>query len=272
LTDIAPGDERDESADSKTMSGRPRSLVEIPYRQKLFLITALSVTLIVSSASQTVVATAAQNIVADIGGFELFTWMFAGFSLASAVAVPIVGKLADMYGTRPIILASLAIFVISSTAGGFVTSMEQMIISRAFQGLGFAGVLGSVWITTATMWAPSDRAKWLGALSGAFTLAGVLGPILGGVVSDEIGWRWLFWYNLPLGGFSLWLLLRLVSVCRSGTCPVCQGRVQGQRSRHSTQPVSSSRLFRCDDRLDDCDYQLRSIDRLHPSTGDRRNG
>jgi MFS family permease len=209
LTDIAPGDERDESADSKTMSGRPRSLVEIPYRQKLFLITALSVTLIVSSASQTVVATAAQNIVADIGGFELFTWMFAGFSLASAVAVPIVGKLADMYGTRPIILASLAIFVISSTAGGFVTSMEQMIISRAFQGLGFAGVLGSVWITTATMWAPSDRAKWLGALSGAFTLAGVLGPILGGVVSDEIGWRWLFWYNLPLGGFSLWLLLRL---------------------------------------------------------------
>ncbi len=172
------------------------------------LVIGLSVTLIVTSSSQTVVATAAQNIVADIGGFELFTWMFAGFSLASAVAVPIIGKLADMHGTRPIITSSLALFVVSSTIGGFITSMEQMIVVRSFQGLAFAGVLGSVWITTASMWAPQERAKWLGALSGAFTLAGVAGPILGGVVSDEIGWRWLFWFNLPVGVLALWFLMR----------------------------------------------------------------
>lgn len=188
---------------------RPRSLVQVEYRQKVMLVLALAVTLIVSAASQTVVATAAQNIVADIGGFKLFTWMFAGFSLASAVAVPIVGKLADIHGTRPIITWSLALFIIASTAAGFVTSMEQMIVARAVQGLAFAGVLGSVWVTTASMWSPQDRAKWLGVLSGAFTLAGVSGPILGGVVSDEIGWRWLFWYNLPVGGFALWFLLRL---------------------------------------------------------------
>ncbi len=172
------------------------------------MVVALAATLIVTSSSQTVVATAAQNIVADIGGFELFTWMFAGFSLASAVAVPIVGKLADIHGTRPVIILSLALFVVSSTAGGFVTSMEQMIVARSFQGLAFAGVLGSVWITTAAMWSPQDRAKWLGVLSGAFTLAGVSGPILGGVVSDEISWRWLFWFNLPAGLIALWYLLR----------------------------------------------------------------
>lgn len=173
------------------------------------LVIALAGTLIVSSSSQTVVATAAQNIVADIGGFELFTWMFAGFSLASAVTVPIVGKLADIYGTRPIMTIAMAVFVIASTIGGFAPSMEFMIVVRAFQGLAFAGVLGSVWITTATMWAPKDRGKWLGVLSGSFTLAGVSGPILGGIVSDEIGWRWLFWYNLPLGLLSIWALLRL---------------------------------------------------------------
>ncbi len=188
---------------------RPTSLVDVPYRRKVLLISGLGVALIVTSSSQTVVATAAQNIVADIRGFELFTWMFAGFSLASAVAVPIIGKLADIHGTRPIITSSLALFVVSSTIGGFVTSMEQMIIVRAFQGLAFAGVLGSVWITTAWMWAPQERAKWLGALSGAFTLAGVAGPILGGVVSDEIGWRWLFWFNLPAGTFALWFLMRM---------------------------------------------------------------
>ena len=209
MTDDAPGDGSNSSAVSQTTPARPRSLVEIPYRQKLLLVSALAVTLVVSASSQTVVATAAQNIVADIGGFELFTWMFAGFSLASAVGVPIVGKLADMYGTRPVITFSLALFVVASTAGGFVTSMEQMIVARSFQGIAFAGVLGSVWITTATMWSPRDRAKWLGVLSGAFTLAGVAGPIFGGVVSDEVGWRWLFWFNLPAGGFSLWFMLRL---------------------------------------------------------------
>ena len=189
-------------------SDQPRSLVEIPYRQKLFMVLGLAATLIVTSSSQTVVATAAQNIVADIGGFELFTWMFAGFSLASAVAVPIIGKLADIHGTRPIILYSLLLFVVSSTAAGFVNSMELMVVARSFQGLAFAGVLGSVWITTASMWSPKDRAKWLGALSGAFTLAGVTGPILGGVVSDEISWRWLFWFNLPAGLAAYWFLVR----------------------------------------------------------------
>ncbi len=187
----------------------PRSLVEIPYRQKILLVSGLSAALIVTSSSQTVVATAAQNIVADIGGFELFTWMFAGFSLASAVAVPVIGKLADIHGTRPIISLSLVLFIVSSTAAGFVTSMEQMVVLRTVQGLSFAGVLGSVWITTASMWRPEQRAKWLGAISGAFTLAGVTGPILGGVVSDEIGWRWLFWFNLPAGLAALWFLRRL---------------------------------------------------------------
>lgn len=190
-------------------SVQPDSLVEIAYRQKLALIVALASTLIVTSSSQTVVATASQNIVADIGGFELFPWMFAGFSLTSAVAVPIVGKLADMHGTRPVMIVSLTLFIVSSTAGGFVNSMEQMIVARAFQGLGFAGVLSSVWVTTATMWAPKDRAKWLGVLAGAFTLSGVAGPILGGFVSDEISWRWLFWFNLPLGTVALWFLLRI---------------------------------------------------------------
>lgn len=209
MTDDTSPPEPTTSSDAEPAESRPHSLVEIPYRRKVFLVSGLAVALIVTSSSQTVVATAAQNIVADIGGFELFTWMFAGFSLASAVAVPIIGKLADLHGTRPIITSSLALFIISSTIGGFVTSMEQMIVVRAFQGLSFAGVLGSVWITTAGMWAPSERAKWLGALSGAFTLAGVVGPILGGVVSDEISWRWLFWFNLPAGTFALWFLLRM---------------------------------------------------------------
>lgn len=209
MTDSTPPGDALAADIAETSTQLPRSLVEVPYRRKVFLVAGLAAALIVTSSSQTVVATAAQNIVADIGGFELFTWMFAGFSLASAVAVPIIGKLADLHGTRPIVTSSLALFIVSSTIGGFVTSMEQMIVIRSFQGLAFAGVLGSVWITTAGMWTPNERAKWLGALSGAFTLAGVAGPILGGVVSDEFGWRWLFWFNLPVGLLALWFLMRM---------------------------------------------------------------
>ena len=195
------------SAPSAGGARQPATMVEVDHRRKLFLVAALSVTLMVTAMSQTVVSTAAQNIVSDIGGFEIFPWMFAGFSLASAVAVPSIGKIADMYGTRPIIIIGLLIFILSSLLAGFVQSMEQMVVVRMFQGLGFSGVLGSVWITTAAMWEPKDRARWLGVLSASFTIAGVAGPVVGGVVSDQIGWRWIFWVNVPIGLAALFLLL-----------------------------------------------------------------
>ncbi len=185
----------------------PTSLADLPYRRKLLLVAALTVTLFVTTMNQTVVSTASQNIVGDLGRFELFTWLFAGFSLASAVAVPIIGKLSDMVGRKPVIIWSLAVFLAASAAAGAAQTMTQLIAARVVQGAGFAGVLGSVWIIMAAMWAPRDRAKWLGVTSAGFTLSGILGPVIGGVISETLSWRWVFFLILPAGGGALALLL-----------------------------------------------------------------
>ena len=184
----------------------PTSLVDIPYRQKLLVVAGLTVTLFVATMNQTVVATAAQNIVADIGGFDRFVWLFAGFSLAATASVPIVGKLSDIAGRKLVLIGSVIFFMATSAAAGFSTDMTQLIVARVLQGAAFAGVMGSVWIIMAALWAPSERAKWMGVATAGFTLSGVMGPIFGGIVSDTFSWRWVFFINIPTGAFSLLLL------------------------------------------------------------------
>ena len=182
------------------------SLVDIPYRQKLLVVAGLTVTLFVATMNQTVVATAAQNIVADIGGFDRFVWLFVGFSLAATASVPIVGKLSDVAGRKIILIGSVIFFMVTSAAAGFSTNMTQLIVARIFQGAAFAGVMGSVWIIMAALWAPAERAKWMGVATAGFTLSGVMGPIFGGIVSDTLTWRWVFFINVPTGAVSLLLL------------------------------------------------------------------
>ncbi len=211
-TRAAPGETKEEET--------PSSLVDIPYRQKLLVVAGLTVTLFVATMNQTVVATAAQSIVADIGGFDRFVWLFAGFSLAATAGVPIVGKLSDVAGRKLVLIGSLAFFIVASAAAGFATNMTQLIVMRVFQGAAFAGVMGSVWIIMAALWAPADRAKWMGVTTVGFTLSGVMGPIIGGVVSDTLSWRWVFFINVPTGGISLILLWiwfpSVASVARKG--------------------------------------------------------
>lgn len=185
---------------------RPNSLVEVPYRTKLLIVATLTTSMTVVTMNMTVMATSAQSIVADIGGFELFIWLFAAFSLTSSVVVPIVGKLTDIYGGKRVIVISLALFTISSAVAGAMQTMPQLIAVRAVQGIGSAGVMGSIWIIMAGLWPPAERAKWLGAITAGFTLSGVLGPIVGGVIADNASWRWVFWINVPAGGVALALL------------------------------------------------------------------
>ena len=198
---------KSEKAEEDDTQGKPpTNLVDIPYRQKLLVVAGLTVTLFVATMNQTVVATAAQNIVADIGGFDRFVWLFAGFSLAATASVPIVGKLSDIAGRKLVLIGSVIFFMATSAAAGFSTDMTQLIVARVLQGAAFAGVMGSVWIIMAALWAPSERAKWMGVATAGFTLSGVMGPIFGGIVSDTFSWRWVFFINIPTGAFSLLLL------------------------------------------------------------------
>jgi EmrB/QacA subfamily drug resistance transporter len=147
----------------------------------------------------TIVATAMPTIVADLGGFRLFSWVFTAYFLTQAVTTPIYGRLADLFGRKRVFYVGSAIFLIGSAACGFTWSMLSLIVFRTFQGLG-AGAIQSISTTiVGDIYAPADRARLQGWLSSIWGLAAVIGPVLGAFIVEHLSWAYVFWINLPIG-------------------------------------------------------------------------
>jgi EmrB/QacA subfamily drug resistance transporter len=147
----------------------------------------------------TIVATAMPTIVADLGGFRLFSWVFTAYFLTQAVTTPIYGRLADLFGRKRVFYVGSAIFLIGSAACGFTWSMLSLIVFRTFQGLG-AGAIQSIATTiVGDIYAPADRARLQGWLSSIWGLAAVIGPVLGAFIVEHLSWAYVFWINLPIG-------------------------------------------------------------------------
>ncbi|WP_458782234.1 MFS transporter [Arthrobacter sp. D3-16] len=156
----------------------------------------------------TIVATAVPSIVRDVGGFESFPWLFSAYLLAQAVSVPIYGKLSDMVGRKPIILAGIGLFLLGSILCGIAWSMPALIAFRALQGLG-AGAVLPVSITIAgDIYSVEERAKVQGYLASVWAVSSVVGPSLGGIFSTLGIWRGIFLVNVPLCLLAGWMLLR----------------------------------------------------------------
>lgn len=156
----------------------------------------------------TIVATAVPSIVRDVGGFESFPWLFSAYLLAQAVSVPIYGRLSDMVGRKPIILAGIGLFLLGSVLCGIAWSMPALIAFRALQGLG-AGAVLPVSITIAgDIYSVEERAKVQGYLASVWAVSSVVGPSLGGIFSSLGIWRGIFLVNIPLCLLAGWMLLR----------------------------------------------------------------
>ncbi len=155
--------------------------------------------LLLAALDQTIVATAMPRVVANLGGLELFAWVFSAYMLASTTITPIGGKLSDVYGRRWIYLAGIIVFMVGSALSGASQSMLQLILSRGVQGLG-AGVLFPVTIATiGDLYPPAQRGRIQGLFAGVFGLASIIGPSAGGYIVDTASWRWIFYINLPVG-------------------------------------------------------------------------
>ncbi|WP_395728215.1 MDR family MFS transporter [Nakamurella sp.] len=156
----------------------------------------------------TIVATAVPSIVADLGGFSQFPWLFSVYLLAQAVSVPIYGKLADIVGRKPIMLVGIGLFLLGSIFCAAAWSMTALIVFRALQGLG-AGAVQPMSITIAgDIYTLAERAKAQGYLASVWAISAVVGPTLGGVFSEWLTWRWLFIINIPLCLLAGWMLAR----------------------------------------------------------------
>ncbi|HEY8911955.1 MFS transporter [Lacisediminihabitans sp.] len=156
----------------------------------------------------TILATAVPSIVKDLGGFSEFPWLFSIYLLAQAVSVPVYAKLSDVVGRKPIIFIGIGLFLLGSILCGFAWSMPALIAFRVVQGLG-AGAVQPMAITIAgDIYTVAERAKTQGYLASVWAISSVVGPTLGGVFSQYLTWRWIFFVNVPLCILAVWLLLK----------------------------------------------------------------
>ena len=156
----------------------------------------------------TILATAVPSIVADIGGFSQFPWLFSIYLLAQAVSVPVYSKLADTVGRKPIILVGIGAFLVGSILAGFAWDMPSLIVFRAIQGLGAGAVLPASITITGDIYTVRERARVQGYIASVWAASSVIGPSLGGVFSEFLTWRWIFFVNIPLSILAAWMLIR----------------------------------------------------------------
>lgn len=147
----------------------------------------------------TIVATAIPSIVADLGGFSLYSWVFSAYLLTNAATVLIYGKLSDIFGRKPIFVVGVTLFLIGSACCGLSTSMTMLIIARFIQGLGAGAVMPIATTIVGDIYDKRERAKIQGYLSSVWGISAVTGPLLGGLFVDLLSWRYVFWMNIPLG-------------------------------------------------------------------------
>ncbi|MFG2889699.1 MFS transporter [Streptomyces sp. NPDC048248] len=184
-----------------------------------------------AALDSTIIATAIPQIVGDLGGFSVFSWLFSGYLLAVTVTLPVYGKLSDTFGRKPILVTGIVLFLVGSLACAGAWNMASLIAFRVLQGLGGGALQGTVQTIAADLYPMKERPKIQAKLSSVWATSAVAGPALGGLLAAYADWRWIFLVNLPVGAVALWLILRhFVEDPRRGTgseagAPVRRARV-----------------------------------------------
>lgn len=155
--------------------------------------------MLLAALDQTIVGTALPRIVANLGGLDHYAWVVTAYLLASTVSIPIWGKLSDIYGRRTFFILGMVIFLIGSALAGTSQNMTQLIIYRSIQGLGAGAMMPIAMAIIGDIFPPAERGKWQGLIVAVFGLASIVGPTLGGWITDNWGWRWVFYVNMPVG-------------------------------------------------------------------------
>ncbi|MEV6108717.1 MFS transporter [Streptomyces sp. NPDC051940] len=179
-----------------------------PVRGRGRVVAALMLSMSLAALEGTIVATAVPQIVADLGGFSVFSWVFSGYMLAVTVTLPVYGKLADTFGRKPVLLAGITVFLVGGVACAGAWSMTALIAFRILQGLGGGAIQGTVQTVAADLYPLKERPRITAALASVWAVSAVIGPGLGGLLAGYADWRWIFLLNLPLGAIALVLLVR----------------------------------------------------------------
>ncbi|MFF4587715.1 MFS transporter [Streptomyces sp. NPDC001388] len=172
------------------------------------VVAALMLSMALAALDSTVVSTAVPQIVGDLGGFAVFSWLFSGYLLAVTVTLPLYGKLSDTFGRKPVLVAGASLFLLGSLLCALAWNMGALIAFRVVQGLGGGALQGTVQTLAADLYPLKERPRIQSKLSTVWAVSAVAGPALGGVLAAYADWRWIFLVNLPIGAVALWLIVR----------------------------------------------------------------
>ncbi|MEU3399144.1 MDR family MFS transporter [Streptomyces filamentosus] len=182
------------------------------HRAVLVAIGALLLGMLLAALDQTIVSTALPTIVSELGGMEHLSWVVTAYMLASTAATPLWGKLGDQYGRKKLFQAAIVLFLIGSALCGLAQNMPQLIAFRAVQGLGGGGLMVLSMAIVGDLVSPRDRGKYQGLFGAVFGATSVLGPLLGGLFTEHLSWRWVFYINLPIGVVALFVIAAVLHI------------------------------------------------------------
>ena len=182
----------------------------LSHRAKLEILGAVLLALFLGALDQTIVGTALPRIVTDLGGNEYYTWVVTIYLLTSTITVPFYGKLSDLYGRKPMLMFGVTVFLVGSALSGLSQNMAMLIAFRGIQGIGAGALFPIALAVIGDLFTPAERGRYQGLFGAVFGISFIIGPALGGLLTDNISWHWIFYVNLPVGIVSLLVIARLL--------------------------------------------------------------
>ncbi len=201
-------------------NGRTPTLDEDPalglsHRAKLEILFAVMLGLFLGALDQTIVGPALPTIVTQLKGNDVYVWAITSYLLTSTISVPFWGKLSDLYGRKPMFITGIVIFLLGSALSGLSQDMTQLIAFRGIQGIGAGSLFPIALAIIGDLFTPAERGKYQGLFGAVFGIAFIVGPLVGGFLTEQVGWHWIFYVNIPIGIVSLFFIWRLLPTVKN---------------------------------------------------------
>jgi len=182
--------------------------IALTKKTRVLVLTAALLAVFLGALDALIIGAAMPTIIADLGGLELYSWVFSAYMLTRTIALPLFGKLADLYSSKKLFVFAVGTFLMGSLLAGMVDSMPLLVFLRAVQGIGAGGNFALAYIVVSEVSSPDERGRMMGLISFVWGVSSVLGPILGGFIVTYLTWPWVFYINLPIGGLAVFFILK----------------------------------------------------------------